>query len=328
MCEPERCPEEEDAFECRYLSWEELEWEGGESPRAVLQEALNGLRSDDWKQHFTSLQRIQALAKFHPSLLADDIEDIASAVIKQAESLRSGVSRNAILTTEHLGKGLPAEMAKVAVTLVPPLAQKSVSNKRFLADGAKDALSALTTEEAAGESVVMALGSVASDALDRKDSGVATQAAHFLEKALTSVRYSASDVTVRAILPTAARLLDASRPAAKQTAQRIVSGLYDASKAGALGGLLESVTDGRLKRNLQTCIDAIAKKKRDDGKAGGSTQGRGGIREFIRAQQKAKTVSDPAVIVVAGKDRAQNGMAAQSTDVSGNPSGNPSPRCD
>jgi hypothetical protein len=95
---------------------------------AELARTLTSLGKDDWPEIFHTLNSVRRLALHHSALVEGSAHEIVTAVLKQAENLRSQVAKNALLTVgdlwRGLGRALDAELPLVAPLLIKKYADK------------------------------------------------------------------------------------------------------------------------------------------------------------------------------------------------------------
>ena len=70
------------------------------NPEQQVKSLLNELRYDDWQRQFEAMNTLRRLIKFDSNVLRKDknIHLFFAEVVKLIESLRSGLSKNALIT--------------------------------------------------------------------------------------------------------------------------------------------------------------------------------------------------------------------------------------
>jgi len=111
------------------------------------------LKSLDWKIQFCTLTVLRQVCKYHSEVYFQLIPGLLPLVIGLSDSIRSNLSKNALLLlTEMFIQPHPAQVL-VAETLVPGLLQKTISEKAFIKQEAAAALQSLC--RVAGNSAVL-----------------------------------------------------------------------------------------------------------------------------------------------------------------------------
>jgi hypothetical protein len=93
-----------------------------------LARTLTSLGKDDWPEIFHTLNSVRRLALHHSALVEGSAHEIVTAVLKQAENLRSQVAKNALLTVGDLWRGLGRALDP-ELPLVTPLLIKKYADK-------------------------------------------------------------------------------------------------------------------------------------------------------------------------------------------------------
>jgi len=142
------------ASEQTYTSYEALE------PLQPDPASYDGLlRSLDWKVQFSTLTVLRQVCKHQRELFFQLAEQLLPLLVALSDSIRSNLSKNALLLlTEMFLEPHPAH-AQMAEMLVPGLLQKTVCEKTFLKQQAAAALRNLC-REASSPVVLQQLGSL------------------------------------------------------------------------------------------------------------------------------------------------------------------------
>ena len=121
--------------ELTYTSYEGLE---PLQPDPASYEGL--LKSLDWKVQFSTLTALRQVCKHHPEVFFQLVDSLLPLVIALSDSIRSNLSKNALLLlTEMFLEPHPLHV-QIAEMLVPGLLQKTISEKTFIKQQAAAAL--------------------------------------------------------------------------------------------------------------------------------------------------------------------------------------------
>lgn len=117
-----------------YLKSNELE--PLDDPDIALKQCLASGRSDDWNENFETLNVLRRLLKHHPGVFLSQVtlHNIFLDVVKWAESLRSALCKNGLITlgemAEHLGRSLDGEIPE----FVKVMMKKVVDSNSFITE--------------------------------------------------------------------------------------------------------------------------------------------------------------------------------------------------
>lgn len=129
------------------------------------------LLAEDWAKQFESLNTLRRLNLFHPEVLTSNTGALHSLILdlfRLIESLRSSVSKNAMLTTtellEKLKKGLDGE----SDLLFSRLMRKGLDSSAFIAEEVRRGLMALASNCSENKVVPLLLGQTQTKAYQAK----------------------------------------------------------------------------------------------------------------------------------------------------------------
>ena len=144
----------ESTAECSYTRYEDLE------PLQPEPEAYEGqLKSLDWKVQFSAITALRQLSKHHSDVFLSLIDTLLPLLITLSDSIRSNLSKNALLLlTEMFLEPRPSH-THIAEVLVPGLLQKTISEKSFIKQQAAAAMQNLS-RTAGTPAVMQALASL------------------------------------------------------------------------------------------------------------------------------------------------------------------------
>lgn len=99
------------------------------------------LHSDNWKENFIGLDQLRAINKYRYADFLDYWPRISDKVIELMDSIRSSISKNALVLLSEVFKTPREHLEMVAQSVVPLLLTKAVNEKSFLRSEALLALS-------------------------------------------------------------------------------------------------------------------------------------------------------------------------------------------
>lgn len=193
------------------------------SPDADLRRAMSELTSDSWEAQFEACNTIRRLALHHPSKLAPHLGTASHALLKLMDSLRSSVSRVALMTVTDLLKGLGRGMDSEIELIAPMLMKKAADTNTFLCEEATKALTAMI-QNCGGTRVLTALLGCSS----HKVSSIRVKAAPWLDAAVQHLgpRVAQSRELSR-VFKAAVHFTQEGREEARHAGKRLVVRLYD-----------------------------------------------------------------------------------------------------
>ena len=86
------------------------------------------IKSDEWERQFEACNNLKRLSATAPHLFGSSnsgMHGVLLELIKLSESLRSQVSRNALLTFSDIFENLKRQMDASLETVIPPLLRKA-----------------------------------------------------------------------------------------------------------------------------------------------------------------------------------------------------------
>lgn len=105
--------------------------------------STRNLKSDQWDVQFEALNSVRCLAIHHSELIIKQLHSIVLEVLQSVDSLRSSVSRNAIMCLHDLFFGLGRAMDPEVDTVVPALVKKAGDTSGFLCEEADRAITCM-----------------------------------------------------------------------------------------------------------------------------------------------------------------------------------------
>jgi hypothetical protein len=100
------------------------------SPAAVLREAVEDLKSDDWAKQFAALDLLRSVVVYCPDALASNpslLHSVVTLVMGHVKNLRSSVSRNSMMAFvdmfNNLGRAMDPELDLVTAILIPKIVE-------------------------------------------------------------------------------------------------------------------------------------------------------------------------------------------------------------
>ena len=126
-----------------YLTYNELE--AVENPEEALQNLLGSARSSDWSVNFESLNLIRKLLKHHPGVFLSQVtlHNLALDIVRWADSLRSSLCKNALITIGELARALGRTVDSEVQDLVKILMKKVVDTNVFISAQAEESLTSI-----------------------------------------------------------------------------------------------------------------------------------------------------------------------------------------
>jgi hypothetical protein len=116
------------------------------NPDKQFKLVFKDLISSDWQKQFDTCNTLRALAVHHKDLLTNDsyiLQNFIQGLIKQVESLRSTVSKNALLGVKDLIESLKKNLDNEIDYLLPAVMKKATDTNVFLSKAADDVLTAI-----------------------------------------------------------------------------------------------------------------------------------------------------------------------------------------
>ncbi|KFM11799.1 Protein FAM179A, partial [Aptenodytes forsteri] len=139
-------------------------------PQQALLNVLTWLSSDDWQQKAKGLFSVRRLAICHSEILLSRLHDVALAVTKEVNNLRSKVSRFAISTLEELFRTMKKHMDHEVDEIARVLLQRMGDSSEFIQKAASQSLGIMvgSVTPARAMTALMASGVQHRNALVRK----------------------------------------------------------------------------------------------------------------------------------------------------------------
>ncbi|KFW62058.1 Protein FAM179A, partial [Pygoscelis adeliae] len=139
-------------------------------PQQALLNALTWLSSDDWQQKAKGLFSVRRLAIYHSEILLCRLHDVALAVTKEVNNLRSKVSRFAISTLGELFRTMKKHMDHEVDEIAQVLLQRMGDSSEFIQKAASQSLGIMVgnVTPARAMTALMASGVQHRNALVRK----------------------------------------------------------------------------------------------------------------------------------------------------------------
>jgi len=111
-------------------------------------QAGQGIFSPDWVSQFESCNIIRQVCRHHHGLIlqnGNSLPNLVSQLLKLADSLRSAVSRIALMTLSDMFVQLKRVMEPMLMPTVKILIKKSSDTNQFIADEADKCMSNIVT---------------------------------------------------------------------------------------------------------------------------------------------------------------------------------------
>lgn len=198
------------------------------------------LRSPDWRLKFDALNLLRVLNKFQWDLFLALSNDVLPDIVTLTDSPRSNLSKNALTTIAEIFIVPRSEAVGFVAQIVPMLLLKAQSEKSFLKKEAHIGLG-LVSENCACDSLVEVL---AKHCL-HKSGSIADAAFHYLEIALPKV----SEATA---FYACSSLVDSKRKPTIKGSANFLRGLQSSENFDTLFNSLDSLTQGKVTRALET----------------------------------------------------------------------------
>ena len=113
------------------------------NPEKQIKIVFKDLISSDWQKQFDACNTLRALAIHHKETFIGDVflmQNFIQNLIKQVESLRSTVSKNALLGFKDILASLKKRMDNDLDYLLPAVMKKATDTNTFLSKAATDLL--------------------------------------------------------------------------------------------------------------------------------------------------------------------------------------------
>ena len=116
------------------------------NPSGALHNLDQNLKSKKWNIQFEALNTTRALALHHQRILYPRLHAITAAVVIAADSLRSSVAKNGLLTLNDMAIGLQSQLSKEGGTIGYVLIKRAAdTSNKFVSKTACTALASLVT---------------------------------------------------------------------------------------------------------------------------------------------------------------------------------------
>lgn len=143
-----------------YLKPEELE--APENSSAELARVTQGLQAIEWAEQFETLNLIRKLLKFSPEVFkSSTFPEVLRQVLLWAESLRSSLSKNALIVLGEMCEFLPRSLEGDLEQLLSLLLRKSVDTNMFISEVASKALEQMCQHLSDGRLITCLLANIA-----------------------------------------------------------------------------------------------------------------------------------------------------------------------
>ena len=127
--------------EGKYISTKDLQ--PLDSPEKQIKVVFKDLISTDWQKQIDAWNSLRSMAIFHKELLTNDsyiLQNFIQGIIKQVESLRSTVSKNALIGIKDLFDNLKKQLDSDLDFIIPAWMKKASDTNIFLSKAAEEAL--------------------------------------------------------------------------------------------------------------------------------------------------------------------------------------------
>ena len=114
-----------------------------DNPGKQIKVIFKDLISADWQKQIDSWNSLRSMAIFHKEILTNDsyiFQNFIQGIIKQVESLRSTVSKNALLGIKDLFDNLKRQLDSDLDYIIPACMKKASDTNIFLSKAAEEAL--------------------------------------------------------------------------------------------------------------------------------------------------------------------------------------------
>jgi len=196
-------------------------------PAVVLTDSLSGMNSPEWVDGCAALVMMRRLARHHAAVCAPAFPDALPAIVKAIRSLRSALSKTAIMTARDLflcdaPAMLPicntGSVAQPVNSLLAQLLLKAASNdKKFVIEEAQKAL--ITMTETLDPSQFLRLLLPYTEHKNPKVRGKAANVAAACVHRMNNTHLTAYGLDV--VLKLAARLISDNTPEARDAAKKL-----------------------------------------------------------------------------------------------------------
>mmetsp|Transcript_22471 Transcript_22471/g.19422 ORF Transcript_22471/g.19422 Transcript_22471/m.19422 type:complete len:223 (-) Transcript_22471:365-1033(-) len=113
------------------------------SLKAVVQD----LKSDDWARQFEALNQLRRMLQFHTNHLINSsmfsLHSTTGDIVKLVESLRSNLSKNALITLNEMSHALKRSLDSEAESIILKLIKKGNDANSFIAEEVKKTMAAV-----------------------------------------------------------------------------------------------------------------------------------------------------------------------------------------
>jgi hypothetical protein len=115
-------------------------------PHGALHQLDKKLKSKQWNVQFEALNLTRALALHHAAVLNPHLHAVTAAVVLAADSLRSSVAKNGLITLNDMCTGLQQRLSKETGVIGNVLVKRGAdTSNKFVSNAANDALRSLVT---------------------------------------------------------------------------------------------------------------------------------------------------------------------------------------
>eukprot|EP00736_Rhodelphis_marinus_P007557 Rmarinus@m.2981 len=215
------------------------ELESSVNPHRDLKEAETNLKSSSWQDQYEALTMLRRLVIFHPDIFPKNLTPFLRPTLELLNSLRSGVSKNAVLLSRamfvYLGKMMDTELE----TVVGLLLKKTSEANGFITAEVDKALEAMVENVSEHRAIQALLLSVS-----HKSPAVRCKVACHLERCIViNGPKVVGSREIRRLVPALAQLMEDANSETRKAARRAVM---------ALAELFEDPTDFEhlVKKNL------------------------------------------------------------------------------
>eukprot|EP00742_Colponemidia_sp_Colp-10_P003552 GILJ01003783.1.p1 GENE.GILJ01003783.1~~GILJ01003783.1.p1 ORF type:complete len:389 (-),score=34.42 GILJ01003783.1:167-1333(-) len=244
-----------------------------------LRAAYGLLNSTDWRDQFQALNATRRIAVHHRELLENNMSTLIPLVLNAADSLRSGLAKNALLCISNIYAKLSPGIAASIPSTLPLLLLKSITDKRFVREEALKCVEAVVTKCACKETI----DSLCQTAGD-KNAEICLLAATSLEKSLSVLNMSLADLDVTdTLLAALAKLLQERRSETKSAAKRTLQ-LLTATFGAPL--LTQRTMESVPSLSQRAVLDLLAKPSERPKTSSA------GFRAFLKSKPKANSNDD------------------------------------
>jgi len=314
------------------LRTEDLKGLPAPPPESTMRSLLEQLRSDDWGQHFDSINLLRRLVAWSDESGSDGgllghLHSINLLLIQYADSLRSSLAKNAVVCFRELFGALGPKMEADLDLIVPVLIKKAGESNGFICEEANKALTMMVNSVSEARAITALLAS----ASHRNPAARAKAAAH-LAKALEVMGYAKvlQSRELDRILPALPTMLGEGLSETRAAAKHIIVGLTrEARNSPAESERLERLLRRNLSepayRKLRDSADMMQDKDANAFLAGGLQMNGGPALRNNQGRRSSTTViggapsaSAPAPAAEGGRrGSAGGGSSSSSSDLGG-----------